>query len=641
MCGVVGWVLPSQHALSERLLVSLAERQKHRGPDSAGHWIGFTRDDKWQIGLSFRRLAFLDLSPAGSQPMFARPDTALVFNGEIYNYIELRERVATDGWESTGDTVVLLNLLAQDGLNCLPLLRGMFAFAFWNGSKGELLLARDPFGKKPLYVAELDDGGVVFGSEIDAIAAMPGLDRSVDGDAVPEYLQYRYVPGPNTFFRKVKKLPPGHWMRWKAGRTETGSYYTPPFRNPRAKRISSQKAETRLIASLREAVSIRLRSEAPFGLFLSGGLDSSLILALMTEQLAHPVTSFSVGFNEGEHSELHHARRIADRFGADHNQLVVSAESVIHNLAEATRHRGAPVSEPSDLAILMLSKVASRKVKMVLTGEGADELLGGYPKHRADAVVAAFHAVIPAIVHDRLIDPLIRRFAHGARRATIVARALRERDEQRRFALWFGATTEAEREQLLFEPRSRRPIDPYPWSSRASRLKRMLFLDQTSWLPDNLLERGDRMMMAGSIEGRMPFMDTEVARVVASFPDRLLIGGRGGKTVLRRAAKRLLPRDTLTRPKIGFRVPVDVWFRTSLREYLRDNLLGTAARTRSILKEQAVRRLLNEHVEGTQNHEKLLWTLLALEIFAQVHGAEFGDADRMVSEGRVSPVMAA
>lgn len=620
MCGIFGWVLPSSRALDQESLVRLTDLLKHRGPDSAGYRLEEVEGGRWQVGLGHRRLAIIDLSPAGAQPMTDATGRLIIFNGEIYNYIELREELKQHQahFSTNSDTEVLLRGLEVWGLDVLPKLRGMFAFACWDPKERELIIARDPFGKKPLYMAELPGGGLAFGSELHAIAAFPGIDRSFDWDALPEYLVHRYVPGPNTFFQSIKKLGPGHAAVWRNGSLSVKRYYTPPFSNGAPKPLSMAEAVNRFSDELKQSVRLRLRSDAPFGAFLSGGLDSATIVGLMSRELDAPVSTFSAGFQESEHSELPFARLVARHFKTDHEEIVVPSSAVFDLLPEAVSHRGAPVSEPSDIPILLLARQAARKVKMVLTGEGSDELLGGYPKHKFEPWIAQYQTLMPAALHDHVTAPLVGRLPYAGRRAATVMRALSQRDPASRMAVWFGAMSPDEADSFLARPRVRRPLDPFPFSGQGTALKRTLFFDQTSWLPDNLLERGDRMMMAAGLEGRMPFMDTHLAQVVASFPDSILLGAKGGKAVLRHAVRSMLPAEVLERRKVGFRVPVDQWFRTTLREYLHDHLLGPDSQVRAICDRARLAKTLDEHSSGSRNHEKLLWALLNLEIFMGV-----------------------
>jgi asparagine synthase (glutamine-hydrolysing) len=612
-------VLPAGRALDRERLVELTDMLRHRGPDSSGYWIDTTHEGNWQVALGHRRLAIIDLSPGGAQPMADENGRRIIFNGEIYNYVELRGELEQHQahFSTSSDTEVLFKGLEVLGADILPKLRGMFAFAAWNPAERELILARDPFGKKPLYLAELADGGLVFASELQAISAFPGLDRGFDWDSLPEYLVYRYVPGPNTFFRSIKKLPPGHFAVWRDGSLKIQRYYTPPFAHARPEPIEMEEAVERFSATLQESIRLRLRSDAPFGAFLSGGIDSAAVVGLMTRELGRPVQTFSAGFQESEHSELPYARLVAQHFGSEHTEIVVPPSAVFDHLSEAVWHRGAPVSEPADIPILLLSRQASQSVKMVLTGEGSDELLGGYPKHKFEPWVARYQSLMPSVLRAGTLA-LSNALPYGARRMAIALRAFSVRDPEDRMAVWFGNMSPHEADRLAARSRPRRAVDPFSFSGSGSALKRTLLFDQTSWLPDNLLERGDRMMMAAGIEGRMPFMDTALAETVSAFPDRILLGAKGGKAVLRQSVNHLLPEAILKRRKVGFRVPVELWFRTSLRDYLHEHLLGADSHVSVMCDRTRLGQIFDEHVSGRRNHEKLLWALLNLELFTRV-----------------------
>jgi asparagine synthase (glutamine-hydrolysing) len=613
LCGIFGWAttrpVPEADQVLRRALSSLA----HRGPDGSGTW--FEHAAGGEIAFGHRRLAIIGIA-TGHQPLFSHDDRfAITFNGEIYNYIELRELLVAKGhrFNTDSDTEVVLEAYRAWGNDCLSRLRGMFAFALYDRRERTLLLARDPFGKKPLYCADLP-GGFAFSSEIRPLIEMPGVRTGLNLGVLGEYMLSRYVSGPATFFEGVRKLPPGCCLVLRDGVRSETRYFTPPFAQRRPRSMTMREAVARFAPALEEAVRIRMRSEAPFGAYLSGGLDSSLIVALMTRHSAGPVTTFSVGFEDASISEHAFGRIAAEQFRTDHHELIVSSSQFFETWADAVWHRGAPVSEPADIPILLLSRAARSHVKMVLTGEGADELLGGYPKYRAERYIGLYQACVPPGLHRRLIDPLVRALPYRWRRVKILSRALTARSPDERAQVWFASETPDLLSALLPSssppPKQPRLLCP-DWIAGGRRLQ---LLDQQSWLPDNLLERGDRMMMAGSIEGRMPFMDAELAAVVADFPDSVLSHGRG-KLVARQMAKDLLDRRILERSKNGFRVPVGAWFRTEQREAIRELLDSRASHVREILDGKVLRQLLEEHMSARQNHEKVLWTIANLEMF--------------------------
>ncbi|MDE2072987.1 MAG: asparagine synthase (glutamine-hydrolyzing) [Alphaproteobacteria bacterium] len=627
MCGIVGWAVARGKSQSAGTLLHLANLLAHRGPDGAGHWLGHTADGRCQIGLGHRRLSIIDIG-GGVQPMWSGDRAhCLVFNGEIYNYIELRDELRRlgHGFRTESDTEVLLAAYRQWGVTALSRLRGMFAFALWDATRQCLLLARDPFGKKPLFIAG-GEGFFVFGSEIDPVLAFPGVGRNFNVAALGHYLLNRYVPGPATFFRGVQKLQPGCYGVWGGGDLAISRYFTPPSGTTEPDIVAFEDALALFETTFDDAVRIRMRSDAPYGAYLSGGIDSSAVVAAMSRHSGARIRTFSVGFEDARYSELDHARTVASHFGTDHHELVVTPQAFMEHWPSALRSRGAPVSEASDIPIMMLSRMASQSVKMVLTGEGSDELLAGYPKHRAEQWITRYQRAMPGILHDGLVAPLVRALPYGFRRLKLAACAAGERDLSARMRLWFGGIPAAERDNILGHAAPSEPDNPYPYSAAiGSDVRRTLFFDQTSWLPDNLLERGDRMMMAGSIEGRMPFMDTALAQLVARFPDRFLLGRKGGKAVLRAAMDKVLPEAIVARKKVGFRVPVDEWFRGPYRNLVRELLTSSETRITRFCSTQTLRRLVDDHIEGRQNNEKALWALANLEMFTRIFNLVEGD----------------
>jgi asparagine synthase (glutamine-hydrolysing) len=630
MCGIFGWVLAGSRRQNYNALVSITDLMAHRGPDGAGYWVGDSANTLHQIGLGHRRLSIIDIQ-GGAQPMWSADQTvALVFNGEIYNYIELRKELTDLGhvFRTSSDTEVIIEAYRAWGPSTVTRFRGMFAFLLWDMNNQRLLLARDPFGKKPLFLAEMPDAWL-FSSEIEPIMHFPGVDRSLDHDALQDYLLNRYVPGPRTLFRAVKKLPPGCCALWQDGRLSITRYFVPPFATTIPDVMNFNDAVRMFRETLEESVRIRMRSDAPFGAFLSGGVDSSAIVGIMVRQSSERVRTFSVGFPERRYSELEFARAVARRFDTDHHEVVVDPELFMEHWPTAILRRGAPVSEPADIPILILSKLASRTVKMVLTGEGSDELMAGYPKHRAERWIELYHRIIPSAVHDNMIWPAIRALPYAMRRAKIFGMAAGERELTNRMRVWFGGVATEDRAALLGRSAPIEPREPYPFSMQTgSTVRRTLFFDQTSWLPDNLLERGDRMMMAGSVEGRMPFMDTKLAALVSRFPDSFLVGKVRGKIVLRSAMDKILPKDILFRKKVGFRIPVDEWFRGPYRNFVRDMLTSNASQINRICSRTVISQLMNAHLDGRANNEKILWSLVNLELFLRTFKPSSIDAIR-------------
>lgn len=615
MCGIAGLVLEASSADGAVHLREMTRRLAHRGPDDEGFL--HERAGGRFVGLGHRRLAIIDLH-TGRQPIANEDGTVqVVLNGEIYNYQELRRELEAAGhrFTTSSDTETIVHAYEEYGDACVARLRGMFAFALWDATRKRLLLARDRFGKKPLFIHE--GRAFAFASEIDALLAVPGVDPRLDHDALADYLIFRYVPAPATLFATIQKLMPGHYGVWEAGAFSTYRYYEPPDAAPRIAAALPADPVAGFLAKLDEAVRVRMISDVPFGAFLSGGLDSSAIVALMARHSSERVRTFSVGFDSAAFDELPHARRVASALGTEHTELRVDATHLLEHLPALIRSRGAPIAEPSDIPIYLLSREARKAVKMVLTGEGSDEILAGYPKHVAERYASAYQR-IPGVLRHAMIEPGIDALPFRFQRAKTAIASLHEQQFGARMARWFGGFSASQRDALTtLEGRSVPERVPVRGNSA---LREILHFDQTSWLPDNLLERGDRMTMAASLEARMPFMDHELAAYVSALPDDYRVRGRTTKWILRAAMAGVLPRETMKRRKVGFRVPVSEWFRGQMKDYLRDHLLAPDARTHRYYRPGAVARLLDEHLAGRHNHEKVLWSLLTLEIWHREYG---------------------
>jgi asparagine synthase (glutamine-hydrolysing) len=620
MCGIVGWIAHAGTAPPHESLGPMLDALAHRGPDDSGICMrrGTAGED---VVLGHRRLAIIDPNGARQPMCDAAAGLTLTYNGEIYNFRELRETLVGAGYTFTrdSDTEVLLRAYQHWGAEVVHHLRGMFAFAIWDASRGRLFLARDRFGEKPLYLYE-DARGLFFASEVKALLRLPGICAEVDAHAIWDYLSYRYVPGPKTLFARIRKLMPGCCAIWERGALREQRYWSAPDRIPRANGQTDNDAVAGFLERLDESVRMQMVSDVPYGAFLSGGIDSTTIVALMTRH-SDLVKTFSVGFGEDRYNELSYAAEAARHFGTKHHELVVAHRDVVERLPALVAFRDAPVSEPSDIPIHMLACEAAKSVKMVLTGEGSDELLGGYPKHVAEQFARGYQ-MLPGVVRHRLIAPLAQALPYNFHRVKTAVTNLNTEDWHERYVRWFGALNCAERERLtvLRANGSQYPAGPpFDADPGNSTLRSMLYFDQTSWLPDNLLERGDRMTMAASIEARVPFLDHKLAEYVSSLPDRFRVRGLRSKWILREAGKKLIPDRILWRRKVGFRVPVNQWFRREMRDFLSDHLQGNASLTRCYYDGAVLDRVLAEHVGGRQNREKLLWSLLNLEIWHRTY----------------------
>ncbi len=628
MCGIAGAIAGPNSPMNGAIMDAMLESMLHRGPDGRGA-REFEAASGERVFLGHRRLAIIDPNGARQPMCDDTAQLALTFNGEIYNFRQLRSELAGLGYrfERDSDTEVLLRAYQHWGEGVVERLRGMFAFAIWDGVKQRVFMARDRFGEKPLFLLE-DATGLYFASEIKALLKVPHFRREVDLAGVRDYLAFRYVPGPRTLLEGIRKLPPGTCATYERGKLTERRYWTAPDQQaskPGAPHPNGH-AVPEFLERLDDAVKVQMVSDVPFGAFLSGGLDSSTIVALMTRHNSK-VKTFSVGFSDAGFSELEYAGEVARHFGTDHHELVVDSKDMIEHLPRLVGYRDAPVTEPSDIPIYMLAKEASKSVKMVLTGEGSDEVLGGYPKHVYERFVGGYQ-LMPGFIRHGLIEPLTQSLPYGFRRAKTAVTNFNIEDWPERYARWFGALSHAERDKLATglspsasglgvgegrgEGHALPPFDSAPGNST---LRRILYSDQTSWLPDNLLERGDRMTMAASIESRVPFLDHHLAGFVSGLPDSYRVHGMKTKWILRQAGRSVIPDRILDRPKVGFRVPVNQWFQGPMKEYLQDHLQGQGSRTRAYYDPQVLDRTMGDHFEGRQNHEKLLWALLNLEIW--------------------------
>ncbi|MBN4050630.1 asparagine synthase (glutamine-hydrolyzing) [Gammaproteobacteria bacterium AH-315-M22] len=618
MCGITGIISNDAVLGSLSSLTAMTDAIRHRGPDDYGYYEATDAQGRF-VGMGHRRLSIIDVD-SGKQPISNEDETVfLVFNGEIYNFQELRATLVDKGhvFKTLSDSEVIVHAYEEYGEQCVSYFRGMFAFAIWDDVKKTLYLARDRFGKKPLFYTIRNDS-LLFTSEIKSFNAVLDLRDEINTSVIPDYLAYRYVPGPDTLYKGIYKLSPGSYATYCNGVLQEHTYYLPPDRNRCGSNATDDEAVEKFLGILRESVKLRMISDVPFGAFLSGGIDSTAIVALMSEISSYPVKTFSVGFDESNYSELKYAETVAKHFGTDHHELTVTHEELIEHLPALIRFRDAPVSEPSDIPIYLLALEAGKSVKMVLTGEGSDEILGGYPKHVFERY-AKYYQLVPKAVRHLLIEPMVKALPYKFRRAKTALCTLGIEDPTERLPRWFGALSSSDTERLLATEygrmAARNKPSPFLVDKEASALRKILYFDQTSWLPDNLLERGDRMTMAASIEARMPFMDHHLAEYVSTLPDRFRVRGRTTKWILREAMKGLVPDEILSRPKVGFRLPVNEWFRGPMKDYLYDNLTGVNSISKDFYKKDYLEKILKEHVSGRQNNEKLLWTLLNLELW--------------------------
>ncbi len=612
MCGLAG----STRA-DTAVLAAMGARMVHRGPDSDGLWTA----PEGGFGLAHTRLAVIDLSPGGAQPMVSADGRyVLAYNGEIYNYRELRAELEAKGekFTSESDTEVLLALLVRDGVRALDRLVGMFAFAFWDNAKRDLLLARDRLGIKPLVYAPLDGGHIAFASEIGALKAHPGIDLGLDAQALSEFLACLYVPAPMTIHRGIRKLPPGHILRWRDGKTEIKSWWRPRFTGGRAP--TPEEAVEELLPLVRRAVIDRMVADVPVGCFLSGGIDSSVVAAVMAEEAktrdAPPVATFTMTFDEAAYDERKAAKRVARHIGATHTELPASPD-LAGILDDTITGFGEPFGNPTSLLISDLSRKAREHVTVALVGDGGDEVFAGYPRYKGGLLAQRYRRV-PGWLRRGVIGPASRlipestRGRHGARRAREFLAGANLPDSEM-YASWVEYFDAQDRQRLLgLDAPPARPIaEIYRKAPSPDPLDALQQTDLLSFLPGNLLAYGDAMSMAHSLELRLPLIDHRLVEAVGA----LAPGTRfrhGMKGLLKGVARRLLPRSVVERPKRGFNPPMGVWLRGDLAPMV-DERLNAEAMTALGLDWQPVETLLAQHRRGTRDHALKVWALLVLD----------------------------
>jgi len=611
MCGIAGLASPGPP--SRELVEAITGALIHRGPDESG----FYQDG--HVALGIRRLAIVDLA-GGHQPYHNEQGTIhAVFNGEIYGHLELRRELERAGHRlaSRADGEVIVHAYEQFGERFIERLDGMFAFALWDSVARRLVLARDRLGKKPLFVAVHRDGSLSFASELAALLLDQRIEREVDPEALSAYLQYGYVPSPLSILRSVSKLEPGTALTWRPdGQLRRERYWTLDF-EPKH-RISYADALEELEQRACEAVRARLMSDVPLGVFLSGGIDSSYVLAQMAALGVPAIETFSIGFPDARYDERHHARAIAERFGTIHHEALLDTSDLVELLPRMVEHYGEPFADSSAVPTFFLARMARERITVALTGEGGDELFGGYYRHQA-ARLAAYGERLPAPLRRaagacaaRLADER----AHPMSSRHRLHRFLRalSLEPGARYAEWTAAMAAQERAAVSpgLEPVS--PLEA-PGIARAP-LDRALAVDIAHSLPDQLLFKMDIATMASSLEARAPLLDYRLVEWAARLPCSFKQRGTARKRLLADALARHLPGHSFRRPKMGFTAPIAGWLRRELAELTADTLLGEASRARGIVEPASVERLLRRHHDG-EDHTKGLWALLMLELWHQ------------------------
>ena len=600
---------------------------RHRGPDDQGTLV------QGGAALGMRRLSIIDLA-GGHQPISGcDPSVTVVFNGEIYNYRELQKALEARGhrFHTHSDTESIVHAYEEYGASCVEHLRGMFGFAIWDARTQELFLARDRAGKKPLYYTLTNSGTLVFGSELKSLLEHTEVERELDVEALDAYLTFGYVPDPLSIFRSIRKLPPGHHLTYKMGRVTVKQYWDFPFERDGVRR-SEEDYLDELRSLIDEAVRLRLIADVPLGAFLSGGVDSSAIVGFMSRHTPQPVKTFSIGFHEDSYSELKYARLAAKHFGTDHHEFIVTPD-ICQIVDELAWHFDEPFADSSAIPTYMVSKLAREHVKVVLSGDGGDELFAGYTRYGVDRRRSRF-AHLPLILRQGVMRPLSRRLPHGAwGRNFLYNVALDAIDryvdsisvfsELNKPSLYTG---DFRRRLSMHESMTARFRDLAAGVATGEPLDGMLYLDSKTYLPGDILTKVDRMSMAVSLEARVPLLDHHLMEFVARMPASMKMRGLEAKHIFKRAVSDLVPREILDRPKQGFGMPLQQWINDQLRERMRETLLERRTRERGLIDERYVRRLLDEHERNRRDHSAQLWALFMLEEWHRIFADNAGRA---------------
>ena len=629
MCGIAGIVAADGLGADERVrLAGMRDILAHRGPDESGlHVDAFA-------ALAHRRLSIVDLA-SGQQPL-ANEDSSVwvTYNGEIYNHGDVRTELESHGhiYKTRSDTETIVHAYEQWGDACVERLRGMFAFAIWDAQRRRLLLARDRLGVKPLYWARVGDR-LLFGSEIKSLLASGLIVPRARESALPELLGTRYLSGPDTLFEGIYRLMPGHTLAFQNGEVRIRQYWDIPVAQPAEDLTGLRDADLveQFRALLEESVRIRLMADVPLGMFLSGGLDSSAIAALMAGMIDRPLQTFSVAFRDRAFSELDYARQVSTAIKADAHEVVIDDTDFFNALPRLLWHEDEPIAHPSSVPLYFVSELASKHVKVVLTGEGSDELLAGYGKYPRALVnwrAAKAYAVVPNALRSWIAGSVVPsipgRLAHYARRSFLAMPPTPEA----MFFDNFASIGIARQRTLLTAPYAAlaTPDRAYGASrlffdkpnGNSTVLDRLLYADLKTYLVE-LLMKQDQMSMAASIESRVPFLDHRLVEFVAKLPPRLKLRGFTTKWILREAVKRSLPQDILTRPKMGFPVPFGRWMRDRWQSIARDLLLDRRTRERGIIDPAAADRLITDHATGAHEGGDAIWSLMNLELWYRTY----------------------
>ncbi len=623
MCGICGVVYADpQHPVERHLLNRMNDALSHRGPDSEGLYL------QENVGLGHRRLAIIDLV-TGKQPLCNEDESIwIVFNGEVYNFPELRISLQSLGhtFRTNTDTEVIVHAYEEYGFDCLEHLDGMFAFALWDSRKKRLFAARDRFGKKPFYYAHRKEG-FFFGSELKSLLQHPLIQKETDPVAVHHYLTLQYVPDPYSIYKDIFKLPPAHFLVLEENKCRTARYwdirYTPKLK------ISEKEAEEQLWEILKEAVKKRLVSDVPLGAFLSGGIDSSIVVSLMAGLCAEPVRTFSIGFDYESFNELPYARAVAEKWATEHYEFIVKPETVAEMIPKLVHIFDEPFADSCAFQTYYLARLTRQHVTVVLNGDGGDETFAGYPRYWLDRYVKPYSA-LPRFITQKMTPALVgwmreptnvpveANWRMGLKRLSQVA----EVSPKASIIRW-GSYFSEDMKQACFNDKMSSLVkghssdaflaEFFDRASADSFLDRTLYVDMLNYLTGNNLVKMDRMTMAHGLEARSPLLDKTYVEFSARLPETMKIKGRRTKYLLRKMSADILPREIRERSKRGFAAPVEEWLKKDLRELINDALLSSNSNIYNFFRRDCIQKMADEHQKGRINHGRRIWMLLILE----------------------------
>lgn len=613
MCGILGIVDNTRHGKADKDIIKrMCSVIQHRGPDHTGIWC------EGRVGLGMTRLSIIDIV-GGFQPIHNEDKSIwIVFNGEIYNFKLLRKELEILGHKfyTDSDTEVIIHLYEEYGDGCVEKLRGMFVFAIWDIRKERLFISRDRLGIKPLHYF-FNGKQIVFGSEIKSILKSGLIQPKVDYQALVYYFFYGYTPDPNCMFREIKKLPPGHTLVFHKGKITVRQYwdvtYVPDYQHDEEYFID------RSIEIMREAVRIRLMSEVPLGAFLSGGVDSSLVVALMALEMSEPVKTFSIGFEEQSYDELRYARMVAEKYQTDHHEEIVrpDAEEVILKLVHQFDE---PFADSSAIPTFYVSKMTKNWVTVSLSGDGGDELYGGYNRYR-EGWLAKWASFMPASLKTAFWNKIVDKIPFGCLGFNTYSYLSLGIDEQ---IIWKYTKMLSPFHRRIFTNELTDMVETDPKApfllylnrvSQLDRLSRMQYLDQKTYLPGDILTKVDRMSMLVSLEARVPLLDHHLVEFAATIPPELKIKNSETKYLLKKIAEKFLPLEVIYRPKQGFAVPIAKWIRGEWKDMSRDLVLGSRPIQRGIFRTDFLRHIMEEHYRSRRDHSYIIWTLMVIELW--------------------------